>query len=235
MDIEGVLFDKDGTLTDFHATWMPAYRQAAQAVAARAGKPAMASELLGTGGYDEASGRCDPASPLACGSNREIADLWSLTSGVPAAEVDDELARMFKAHAAARPVAAADLHALLGGLRSRGLLLGIATMDSEALAHETVRVLGIGDYFDFICGYDSGFGHKPDVGMVRAFCASTGLSAARIAVVGDTPHDLKMARAAGVGLVIGVLTGASPADWLAGLADHVLSSVGELPALLGER
>ena len=87
-------------------------------------------------------------------------------------------------------------------------------------------------FMSFVCGYDSGYGEKPGRGMVDAFCASTGLSVSDVAVVGDTPHDLNMGRAAGAGLVIGVLSGASPRGSLVELADHVLTDISELESVL---
>jgi phosphoglycolate phosphatase len=68
--------------------------------------------------------------------------------------------------------------------------------------------------------------------MVEAFGRSLDLPAAAIAVVGDSLHDLDMARAAGAGLTIGVLTGASPLEILAPHADHVIASIAELESLL---
>ena len=53
-----------------------------------------------------------------------------------------------------------------------------------------------------------------------------------IAVVGHSLHDLDMARAAGAGLTVGVLTGASPRETLAPHADHVIASIVELDSLL---
>ena len=53
-----------------------------------------------------------------------------------------------------------------------------------------------------------------------------------VAVVGDNPHDLEMARSGGAGAAIGVLSGNSGADDLAPLADVVLPSIRELPAWL---
>ena len=69
--------------------------------------------------------------------------------------------------------------------------------------------------------------------MVQGFCKQTGLEAHEVAVVGDNLHDMEMGRAAGAGLLIGVLTGASGAEDLRPHADHVFSSVAELPEFLG--
>ena len=52
-------------------------------------------------------------------------------------------------------------------------------------------------------------------------------------VVGDNVHDLAMARAAGAGAAIGVLSGNGAAADLAPLADAVLDSVCDLPGWLG--
>jgi phosphoglycolate phosphatase len=68
--------------------------------------------------------------------------------------------------------------------------------------------------------------------MVHAFCRAVDLPEKEIAVVGDTPHDMHMARAAGAGLAIGVLTGVSPREILADYADRVLNSIAELEGLL---
>src|SRR5258705_7066495 len=48
--VRAVLFDKDGTLFDFNATWMPLYLETANEVAG--GDKALALELLVESGYD---------------------------------------------------------------------------------------------------------------------------------------------------------------------------------------
>lgn len=231
MAIKGVLFDKDGTLTDFHATWMPAYKAAAARVEEWTQQPELADTLLAISGLDEASGRCAPASPLACGSNAEIAAIWSQVAGVELDRVMELLGRTF-GDAAARAVPVTDLPPLLARLKARELVLGVATMDSEVLAHATLAQLGVQGFMSFVCGYDSGFGEKPGRGMVDAFCVSTGLNVSDVCVVGDTPHDLNMARAAGVGIVVGVLSGASTKESLVELADHVLTDIAQLESVL---
>jgi phosphoglycolate phosphatase len=110
--------------------------------------------------------------------------------------------------------------------------LGIATNDNEASARAHVASLKIGQFVDFVAGYDSVRRAKPAGDMVYAFCRTCGLEPREVAVVGDNPHDLEMGHDAGAGLVIGVLTGNGGRDDFAGLADAVLGSVADLPAYL---
>jgi phosphoglycolate phosphatase len=230
--VRAVLFDKDGTLFDFNATWMPLYRETASEVAG--GDDKLALRLLTESGYDEVTKRLDPHSPLAAGTNAEIAEIWARVS-------DGEwsvarLTRRFDANFAKsmemRPTPVTDLASLFGRLKARGLKIGVATMDSHAAAHAAIETFELVGLVDFACGYDSGHGHKPGPGMVHAFCRAVDLPEKEIAVVGDTPHDMHMARAAGAGLAIGVLTGVSPREVLADHADRVLNSIAELEALL---
>lgn len=231
--IKGVLFDKDGTLIDFHATWIPAYEQAATRICANTHLQGRSQELLIAGGYDPATGRCAAESPLACGSTQEIASVWGATLGLTdAGAIVAELEHTFAEFAASRAVPVTDLSALFERLIDRQIVLGLATMDSEALAGITLSQLRVLHYMSFVCGYDSGHGEKPDPGMVEAFCEYTGLAPESVALVGDTPHDLNMGRAAGVGLVVGVLTGASSPESLTCLADHVLPDITHLEAVL---
>lgn len=231
--IKGVLFDKDGTLIDFHATWIPAYERAAAHLCDNTHLEGQGEELLVAAGYDPATGRCAPESPLACGTNQEIATVWASWLGLKsAAQVVTELENTFAEFAASRAVPVTDLSALFERLIGKQIVLGLATMDSEALAGVTLTQLRVLHYMSFVCGYDSGYGEKPGPGMVEAFCERTNLAPESVALVGDTPHDLNMGRAAGVGLVVGVLTGASTPDSLACLADHVLPDITHLEAVL---
>jgi phosphoglycolate phosphatase len=233
MTIRGVLFDKDGTLFDFRTMWLPAYRAAAEWLAAAAGDPGLAGRLLAAGGYDVASGRLDAASPLAGGTIEAIVALWRSEPGL--ARIDGAAGRVqeilrIEAGRAARPVT--DLAALFGGLRRRGLRLGVATTDATASAHDVLARFAVTSLIDFVAGFDAGFGAKPDPGLVHAFCARTGLTGAEVAVVGDSLVDMTMARDAGAGLKVGVLTGVTSRETLEGVADHVLGSVAELDRLL---
>jgi phosphoglycolate phosphatase len=229
--IRGVLFDKDGTLIDFFETWSPLLEQAAHGVAG--GDAALAERLLTLGGRDPATKRFRPDSPLAAGTNADIGRLWAEAAGhADAVKLTAHLEDFFRVQAVATARPVTDLVNLFGRLRSHGLRLGLATMDSCAAAEAQLESFGVRRLMEFVCGYDSGYGEKPGPGMVEAFCRKVGVPASAIAVVGDSPHDLDMARSAGAGLAIGVLTGVSPREVLALHADLVLGSIAELETAL---
>jgi phosphoglycolate phosphatase len=72
---------------------------------------------------------------------------------------------------------------------------------------------------------DDGIPVKPAPDMVLRLCAELGIEPSRTAVVGDSAADLRMGRAAGVGLVVGVLTGVGARSDLEPQADAVIGSV----------
>jgi phosphoglycolate phosphatase len=230
--IRGVLFDKDGTLFDFHRTWVPILEEAA--LSAARGEASLVPILMAAGGYDPALGRVAPGSVIAAGDTPELANLWMpIVQGWEAPELTAHLDRLFAAEAPRRSDPVTDLADFLGALRGSGLRVGIATNDSAASALATIGQFGLAELVEFHCGYDSGHGTKPAPGMVHAFCDAVGLAPADVAVVGDNFHDLEMGLMAGAGLRIGVLTGTSARSDLEPHAHFVIESIAELPALLG--
>lgn len=229
--IRGILFDKDGTLFDYDATWLPVNRMAAMAVAS--GDVELSDRLLVKGGQDPVRDHVTAGSTLAVGNTFEIAQLWQ--EDLPERVLEDlisEIDEVFVTGGIVHAQPVTDLVVCLGRLRERGYKLGVATHDVQASAERMLARFGALSLFDFLAGYDSGHGTKPGPGMVEGFCRATGLAAPEVAVVGDNLHDVNMGRNAGVGLVVGVLTGTAGRAALAAEADHVLESIAELDALL---
>ena len=230
--IAAILFDKDGTLYDFYHTWGALTEKAALLVAGN--DPKRAKFLLENSGKDPVTGKFAPSSPIASGSNREIVEVWC--GLIQRMDVDDmyaQVSHMFLEHQknGAEPVL--DLDLFFGRLRGRGLRLGVATMDSEKSARAAMLRARATHHLDFICGYDTGHGVKPLGGMVEAFARTVAVAPAALAVVGDSPHDMHMARAGKAGHAIGVLTGVSPREALLEAGAHqVIDSIGELESLL---
>lgn len=232
--IRAILFDKDGTLIDFEQTWGPAYRQAARKVADYAGQPGLETELLEAGGWCRESNSWRAGSLLASGSNEQIIECWKqLINDRRRQDIENLVTRTFFEHAANAPAPLCGINELIPLLNANQFVLGVATMDDENIATRSLGVLGLSQYFKFICGADSGFGIKPEAGMVHGFCRQCGLQTGEVLMIGDSPHDLNMGRAAGVGLVVGVLSGAHDAGVLNPLADYVITDATRLPSLLG--
>jgi len=228
--IEGILFDKDGTLLDYDATWAPLNKLAA--LEAAGGDPVVAERLLQAGGYDAATESHVPNSLLVSASNDVIAGSWAEMLGADPAHLTERITAVFEASSAATAVAVPGMEAVLAALKGRGLALGVATNDSEDSAYASLAPFGVVEHFSYVAGFDSGHGSKPGPGMVEGFSKATGLAPGAIAVVGDSHHDMEMGRSAGAGLLVGVLTGTGGRDDLAPHAHHVLESILELEALL---
>ncbi len=227
MLLDGLIFDKDGTLFDFSASWIS---WALALVGELADGDAERFELINSAiGFDNENRRFSPDSIVIAHTADEIAaaveplqDRYDYTG----------LVERMNAGAEAAPMApAVPLLPLLSGLRGRGLLLGLATNDGEGPAKAHLRQAGISEMFDFVAGFDSGHGGKPAPGQLLAFARATGLAPERIAMVGDSTHDLEAGRRAGM-RTIGVLTGLAGAEELAGLADVILPDIGHIPPLL---
>ncbi|MGL5010158.1 MAG: HAD family hydrolase [Paracoccaceae bacterium] len=227
--IEGILFDKDGTLFDFRKSWG---QWAANFLAHLTPDPAEQRRLGAVIGYVVDDMSFLPDSPVIAATPSEIAAVLAPHyDGLTADQLEIRM-NLLAAEAAMAP--AVELRPLLGGLRAGGLRLGIATNDGEAPARAHMAQAGIDDLLDLILGSDSGFGGKPHPGMLLAFAHHTGLPPASVAMVGDSRHDLEAARAAGM-VAVAVLTGVADAATLAPHADVVLPDVGHLPGWLASR
>lgn len=223
MTISALLFDKDGTLFDFSATWSNWAETVLDDLAG--GDPALAARLAERLGFDRDARRYDWRSPVIAGTTREVAE--AIAPELATRDIDALAARLDAQSARTPQVPAVALRPCLGALRGRGLKLGLVTNDSEASARVHLQGADVLDLFDYVAGYDSGYGAKPGPGQLREFLAREGLDPAQAAMVGDSPHDMAAARAAGTGAVA-VLTGPNPRAVLEPVADAVLGSIGEL-------
>jgi len=231
MTIRAVLFDKDGTLIDVNATWIPIYREMLMDIFAT--DLAGAEALMAKAGYDKARDRFSAGSILAGGTTRQLVDmLWPGIDEQEAAGKVRLLDHGYTHLVRNRLTPLMPLDPIFAELRAMGLKLGIGTNDSHVSAKAQMSEMGVIAHFEAIIAADTVPVPKPSGNMIRSFSETTGLAPSAIAMVGDNHHDMEEARNGGAGLAIAVLSGNAAHEDIAHLADHTLSSIAELPALL---
>lgn len=223
--ITGIVFDKDGTLFEFAATW-EAFTESFLLRATDHDRE-RATRIGAEVGFDLGRRKFSKDSVIIAGTMEEV--VTALAPHLP--HVPDLLGMLNEEASSAPQVEAVLLGPFLEDLRKTGLKLGVATNDSIEPAMVHLSQAGVVPLFDFIAGYDSGHGAKPGPGQLQAFCRETGLAPDGCVMVGDSLHDLIAGRAAGF-RTIGVLTGLAEAQDLSPHADVVLPDIGHIPAYL---
>ena len=229
--IELLIFDKDGTLIEFHLMWGAWVDALANGLEAGTGLP-LREGLCDVLGVDPRSGLVHAhgllaATPMSRIREAVVGNL--VTAGLDPADAELAVERAWYAPdpvELAQPVT--DLQALLEQLRRRVRLFAVATSDDRGPTERTLAALGIAHEFAALTCADDGFATKPAPDAVLTMCTRLGVPPTRAAVVGDSPADLRMGRAAGVGRAIGVLSGVGDRAGLEPLADVVLASIADL-------
>jgi phosphoglycolate phosphatase len=228
---QAIIFDKDGTLIDFDAMWGGWVIYLAEQLHQASGLPVRESLSLAMG-YDE-----DTKKVLAHGkiAVTPMAKLYILTievmqslglSAEKAKEVVETCWCIPDPVELAKPFT--DMRELFYKLHSEGIKIAIATADDRTPTQAMIEAFDIEEYiFTMVCA-DDNIPTKPAPDMVHAICQRMNIHPSKVMVIGDTITDLKMARAAGVGLAVGVLSGVSNARDLIPFADVLIESVEEL-------
>ncbi|HYK94309.1 MAG TPA: HAD family hydrolase [Candidatus Dormibacteraeota bacterium] len=234
--IDLLVFDKDGTLIEFHAMWGAWVGDLADRLEAATGRR-LRTGLYQLLGVEPATGLVHAHGLLAAtpmSRIREHVQAFVIEHDVSRGQAAGAIAAAWHAPdpvGLAQPVT--DLPALLARLRPIVGAFAVATSDDRDPTERTLTALGIeGEMSAIVCA-DDGIPNKPAPHPVLHLCRVLGIPPARTAVVGDSPADLRMSRAARAGRTIGVLTGVAERHELEPLADAVLASIADLaPATL---
>lgn len=244
MEIKGILFDKDGTLIDFYSVWAKAVNPVMDKILKENGLMEVLGlkkaifERLGI----RANGEIDPEGPLAWMPYDRIAqEIMAVIhrSSVENCQVDTERLKRQLIDGFYREICGSnekyevftDMQELMEQLGRRGISVGLATTDEYDSAKSCMERLGINRWISFYGTPDGALPVKPDGRLVELAAEQWGIQPDEIAVVGDTPNDMRFA-ANGRALGIGVLSGTGKKEDLGLLADYVIDSVNELIPLL---
>jgi phosphoglycolate phosphatase-like HAD superfamily hydrolase len=230
---QAIIFDKDGTLIDFDAMWGGWVIYLAEQLHSISGLHVREPLCLAMG-FDDvnhkvlAHGKL-AATPMSQLYHLTIEVMQSLGLTIGQAECVVE-----QGWCIPDPVALAkqftDTRALFQKLHSQNIQIGIATTDDRAPTQAMIEAFDIEEYLTTMVCADDGIPAKPAPDMVLTICERMKVNPSKVMVIGDTTADLKMARAAGVGVVVGVLSGVSTSQDLIHYADILIESVDELHA-----
>lgn len=187
-----IVFDWDGTLIDSPRTIVECIRQAAADMGLEVPDHGRASHVIGLGLHDS---------------------LRIAVPGLPA-ERYAEFVALYRRHFLARE----DSMRLFPGIKelieslAERHVLAIATGKSRRGLERALRSSGLEAFFQASRCADETH-PKPHPAMLLELMAQTAMDAGRALMIGDTSHDLEMARAAGVD-ALAVSYGAHPEDGL---------------------
>ncbi|KAF8366802.1 hypothetical protein PRIPAC_84631 [Pristionchus pacificus] len=201
MSIKLVIFDKDGTLVDFHSMWIPWARATVALLEKEAGISCGAAVY-------KTLGVCPLTSKVSMGALAEKTLLGiredvskTLQSLGISQERADEICPVAVPEAVeggvTRPVC--DLPTLFEALAIRGVRSAVCTADSRRATVNQLDMLGIAPYMDLVvCGNDQGIIPKPSPHCAIQICKKLGVELNEALMVGDTVADVKMGRVAGL-------------------------------------
>ncbi|MDD2923140.1 MAG: HAD family hydrolase [Anaerolineales bacterium] len=234
---DAIIFDKDGTLIDFDAMWGGWVIYLAEQLHQLSGLDVRDPLCLAMG-YDDANKKVLATGKLAA---TPMHLLYRLTVevmqslGLSAENAEKVVAEGWYIPdpvILAKPFT--DTRALFDSIHQLKIKIGIATTDDRAPTQAMIEAFDIEEYIATMVCSDDGIQAKPAPDMVLTICERMKVDPARVMVVGDTIPDLKMARAAGAGLVVGVLKGVSNTKDLAPFADALIESVNDLHVYIQE-
>ncbi|MBV8064774.1 MAG: HAD-IA family hydrolase [Actinobacteria bacterium] len=173
---EVILFDLDGTVIDSGGIILASMRHATRHVL---GREYTDEELLATVGGPGLEAQMRALDP----------------------ERVDELVNVYRAHNEPlheELVCCAGMEGLLQRLHREGRRLGIVTAKRRSTVELAFEHVPLGHVFDTIVGGDETERHKPDPEPLLVAAERLGASPAETVYVGDSPFDIRAAKAAGM-------------------------------------
>jgi phosphoglycolate phosphatase len=228
---QAIIFDKDGTLIDFDLMWGRWTLQLADRLQTSIGMD-VRQALCECYGYDMVRRKILPDGKLTCTPMWRLRDLMVdvvRSQGLSTLEAACAVEKAWHVPdpvTLARPVT--DLQKLFLNIHKLGIKIAIATTDDRDPTEAMLKAFGVKGFISTMVCADDGIQAKPAPDMATTICQRMNVHPSSVIVIGDTVADLQMARSAGAGYVIGVLSGVGSLANLTPLADILIDTIDSL-------
>src|SRR4030043_1586732 len=233
-----IIFDKDGTLIGFTATWVPLIRKRVSFLLKRVGKNGeLEAFLLRSWGIDPVSGKVDPRGPCPVSPRSDeivIGTMALYQHGYPWDESKQWVTKAFDEADAdgnwrEKVVPIKGIQTFLSGLKRDGFYTALATNDERKDTEAILNHLSMDSLFDVVLCSGEVNPAKPHPETIFTICRKLSVDPHEVVMVGDSVTDMMMGKRAGVALTVGILEGGvTPREELEKVADLVVDSIQDL-------
>ena len=224
VNIKAIIFDKDGTLFDFQSSWGEWWSDLLPELCKKDSQKIQ--KIANALRFDLSKKRFFRDSQFIAGTLDETLEI--ILECLPDSKKTFIEKQIHKSMPKLVQKPTTNLIYLLNYLKSQDYILGVVTNDQEKTSKQQLKTAKILSYFDLILGCDSGFGFKPSPGPLIAFCKLLEIPCNQTLMIGDSTHDLRAAKSAGI-QSIGVLTGTAVKSDLIPYTTSILRHIGEIP------
>ena len=235
--ITGIIFDKDGTITNSNTYWSEIIKMRADEICRRYKiNKIFYPYVCKSMGLDINTNLLLPDGPIALKSRGEVIinlinNLEELNINTSEKEVEDifrEVHEIFslKVNSFIMPIDSAIK--LIKKLSQHKVKLSLITSDSTKNANLALKKLNLDYYFDCVIGGDADLDKKSTGRPAKYVCEKLNLQREQVIAIGDASMDLEMSVSAGLLDCILVASGQTPLEKLELMTSNCISSLDQL-------
>lgn len=236
-NVSGIIFDKDGTITNSHFYWSEIIlRRSRKILKEFELDKSLFGYVASSMGLDLYSKTLIPEGPIALKSRKEVVSiLFKNISKFSNKITEKSLADIFlEIHEEFKNDACDFIKPIEGVIefiylcKSSKLKLALISSDTEENTKQVVNLLNLNECFDMVIGGDSGFGDKVNGLSALHICRKLNLLPNQVISIGDAPSDLYMARKADLKGTVLVESGQIDIKKLSNINDFCVHKLSDL-------